>query len=105
MSDGFGVGPEATRGGDEQGRAVAGVLRGAGDGIRAALEPTDWGRLYGTWRPGLDESASPLKPHETPCARFLADGGTMVHSRMGGAEETRPTDVRILLRDGELRLP
>ncbi|MEJ2886983.1 WXG100-like domain-containing protein [Actinomycetospora aeridis] len=63
------------------------LLRGWGDGIRAALEPTDWGRLYGAWRPGLDESANRLLAHERLTAQRLADEGAMVHSR-------RPREVK-----------
>ncbi|GAA4766723.1 WXG100 family type VII secretion target [Actinomycetospora chibensis] len=57
------------------------LLRGPGGGIRAALEPTDWGPLHGAWRPGLDESASRLLPKERVTARLLEDEGAMVHSR------------------------
>ena len=57
------------------------LLRAPGGGIRAALEPTDWGTLHGAWRPGLDESASRLLPKERSTAQLLADEGSMVHSR------------------------
>lgn len=57
------------------------LLRGPGGGIRAALEPTDWGPLHRAWRPGLDETAQRLLPHERPTARLLADEGATVHTR------------------------